>query len=191
MKTIITIENGKVTVETDDGVEDVINVNGGEASNLYHPRGEMRGMTIVHSNNAEENKPAPPPASRPERLNDSPAKPKKPARQLVSAEHKKAKQAEYNRRYRIKQIAKQKGVPLPKPEEKVEWCKFCVAFTTHSSKTHPRSDPPKAPKPEFLPGHEKSTAEIDSWRPRTILPGTAEYNSAPRDDTEAGRMRKK
>ena len=60
---------------------------------------------------------------------------------------------------------KRSGTVPPKQEEeqKVDWCKHCQAYTTHDSDHHPK---PKV-EPQFMPGHEKSAAEIEDWRPKT------------------------
>jgi hypothetical protein len=118
-----------------------------------------------------------------------------------TAEQKRAKTAEYNRRWRNKQKAKEMGVAEPVRAD-VEWCKKCQAFTTHNTKGHPvpanaaqkawnnKPNPSKGvvvkppaplnPGSDFLPGHEKSAAEIEEWKPTAIVPGSPGYSEAER-----------
>lgn len=83
---------------------------------------------------------------------------------------------------------KGKAKDMKAEEKNVEWCTKCQAFTTHTAYNHPaepvNTNPVPKVEPEFMPGHEKEGAELESWRPKPRLPGDKNYGRATRTDRE-------
>ena len=81
-------------------------------------------------------------------------------------ECKKEYKRQYMAQYHKKASSKQEKSSEVQEEKQVDWCKYCQAYTTHSSLGHPKVDI----EPQFLPGHEKTAEEIESWRPKISVP---------------------
>lgn len=165
MKVTIVIENGKVSVEVDDG--QAINPKTVEmpgSTIMFEPLPSQKlaegAADFVHH---EPEKPHEPkeaihkkgePARRCIYCNDVIESASKAAKVCKKPECKKAQQREYTRKWAEKKGLVAKIVPA-KPVEK----------------------PPV--KPEFLPGHEKTNDEIESWRPTESTPEKTNVNDKP------------
>lgn len=86
----------------------------------------------------------------------------------------------YNAQARANAKAKTASTTGTASEPDVHYCRYCLAYTTHSSAEHRAKQAQEKAEPQFLLGHEKSADEVESWRPKPILPGEPGYASASR-----------
>ena len=151
MKTTITVENGLVTIQVDDG--EPVAVVPAKAPKMPHKGNPASRLNVR------------------DYLPESKAclvcgTPFKPARYDSRFCSKKCTTKYHNQKNR-------KKTKLAKiaPEVEVKWCKHCKAHTTHDSAHHPqppvKAEVPKPlnPGPEFHPGFEKTPEELKTWKP--------------------------
>lgn len=162
MKTTITIENGKITVQVDDQLPAVV-----VKQTPILP-------DIVYSNSKPTVEPATPkvldylPTAKDCEVCGTSFKPPRYDSRFCS---KKCATKFYNKAHRDK-VKSAKPEKKPPEDDSVMYCKHCKAYTTHYSADHPSPgvvSPTPAPlteEPAFLPGFEKSDEELESWKPR-------------------------
>jgi hypothetical protein len=183
MKTTITIEDGKITVEVDD---QIVSVQPSAAPVVAHDK-PLEPPAAV--------KPVEMPAyvvppvksliSRPSSTEKDCyvcGQPFTPKTRLSRFCSQKCERAFHNKNSRLKRAGRAPLNPDRDPwpglksrtakKLEAQYCSHCRAFTTHNSGNHPVSGvvapapKPLNPEPEFMPGYEKSPEELASWQPK-------------------------
>lgn len=148
MKTRITIENGRITIEHEDEAPIVVN-KPTKPVVITPPEPEQPARQLPNNGN---------PASREPSCGYCRKRGEPCVRHggddsqnyAGKADARKERQRKYNARYRAKQKAKKAAGG----GDNVEWCKHCEAYTTHSTANHPGVEVPaaqKVDKPVHLP----------------------------------------
>lgn len=166
MRTTIIIENGKVSVSVDDSSPTIIQkLRGGGDSNEAAAHPEPKSAAPHHKRpKVVESKPVPTKNGGVKRTceicGDDITTLDKRRKICQKSTCIKEKNRVFMQKWWAKKRGKSAAEPAKVEEKQVGYCKHCQAYTTHDTAHH------IVPKPVFLPGHEKTPEEIESWRPK-------------------------
>lgn len=135
MRTKIIIEDGRVTIEYEDGRAVVVKPDNSQVDVNQNPPDLNIAKQDVNENDS----------SKPVKncvICEKPFEPRSKRALTCSAECRKEKQRRYALEYNKGTVqSKDTG----RKKETIDWCKYCSAWTTHDSKNHPGETKPVKP----------------------------------------------